>query len=234
VVHNNNGSFEIGVGGGGATVSSGSGTFTATFTSPVALASEVFKITVESGAHTIFNYSVGDIGPGGGIIIYSVSAYNHEPFSCGPSFSATGSPTGGKCRYLEAAPITGSNAWTDTRYAWSPNTNTEIGSSAQGTALGTGYRNSEAMIWHSGGISFSRAALGARGYRGPNNLTDWYLPSRSEMYFLIIRNDMGIMYERGYWTSSEESAGLAYSYFQYSSQGTYKDTLYYVRPIRAF
>ena len=44
--------------------------------------------------------AVGDAGPGGGIIYY----VNNAGFSCGASYSSTGSPTGGLCNYLEVAP----------------------------------------------------------------------------------------------------------------------------------
>ena len=49
VVHNNNGTFQKGIGSTGLTVSSGSGTFTITFTDPVAQSSSVFKLTIRSG-----------------------------------------------------------------------------------------------------------------------------------------------------------------------------------------
>jgi hypothetical protein len=53
VVYSNAGTFELGVGTlTGASITSGSGTFTITFTNPVALASSVFKITIQSGAHS--------------------------------------------------------------------------------------------------------------------------------------------------------------------------------------
>jgi len=53
VVYNNNGTFELGVGTlTDASITSGSGTFTITFTNPVALSSNMFKLTIQSGAHT--------------------------------------------------------------------------------------------------------------------------------------------------------------------------------------
>ena len=45
---------------------------------------------------------VGDTGPGGGTVYY----VDLTGFPCGPSFSNTGSPTGGLCYYLEVAPST--------------------------------------------------------------------------------------------------------------------------------
>ena len=51
VIYNSAGTFQGGVGSTGMTVSSGSGTFTATFTSPVALSTSVYKIVIQSSNH---------------------------------------------------------------------------------------------------------------------------------------------------------------------------------------
>ena len=58
VVYNNNGTFTRGIGSNGSTVSSGSGTFTVTFDSPVALASSVYKLAIQSKKHSSFVSSV--------------------------------------------------------------------------------------------------------------------------------------------------------------------------------
>ena len=58
VVYNNNGTFTRGIGSNGSTVSSGSGTFTITFDSPVALASSVYKLAIQSKKHSSFVSSV--------------------------------------------------------------------------------------------------------------------------------------------------------------------------------
>ena len=53
VVYNNNGTFELGVGTlADASITSGSGTFTITFANPVATSASVFKVTLQSSAHT--------------------------------------------------------------------------------------------------------------------------------------------------------------------------------------
>lgn len=54
VVYNNNGTFTRGIGSNGSTVLSGSGTFTVTFDSPVALASSVHKLAIQSKKHSSF------------------------------------------------------------------------------------------------------------------------------------------------------------------------------------
>ncbi len=58
VVYNNNGTFTRGIGSNGSTVSSGSGTFTVTFDSPVALASSVHKLAIQSKKHIAFASSI--------------------------------------------------------------------------------------------------------------------------------------------------------------------------------
>ena len=69
---------------------------------------------------------MGDTGPGGGIVFY-VAASN---------FTALYSPCNRTCRYLEAAPTSGTNAWTDIRIAWSGNTTGNIGEYGQGKGIG--------------------------------------------------------------------------------------------------
>ena len=115
--------------------------------------------------------AVGATGPGGGIIFY----VNTAGFVCGPTLAA-------RCNYLEAAPTSGSSAWTDAPYAWSGNTSASIGATSQGTAIGTGYANTLAIVGQtSGGNTASKAGTIARAYRGPNGLSDWYLPSKDEL-----------------------------------------------------
>ena len=218
VIYNNNGTFQAGAGSTGATVSSGSGTFTVTFTSPVALTSAVFKITLESGLHSYF---VGDTGPGGGIIFY----FSAAGFSCGQTLTDI-------CNYLEAAPTTGVNSWTDAAYVWSGNTNTLIGTT--GTAIGTGYKNTLDMVAQSN--TANRAGTITRAYRGPNNLSDWYLPSKDELNQLYLqRATVGTA--GGYWSSSEVNATTAWDQgFGNGIQGAGAKTTAGtpVRPIRAF
>jgi hypothetical protein len=180
---------------------------------------------------------VGDTGPGGGKIFYVA----------GGTFTSTGSAcntngAGGisTCKYLEAAPTSGTNAWTDARYAWSGNTSVEIGTTARGTAIGTGYANTLAIVGQApGGNTADRAATKAHAYRGPNNLTDWYLPSKDELNQLYVaRTTVGGFEALGtYWSSSEDSATNALS--QYFGNGiqdsnTKGSPTVYVRPVRAF
>ena len=152
-------------------------TYTITYTSvgsTVATATVTLTGTTCDG--TTFTCQVGDSGPGGGIVYY-VSA---------SPFTSTGSTCNTTCKYLEAAPTSGTNAWinpvTDGQRGapWSGNTTTAIGVTAQGTAIGTGYANTLAIVGQSGGGA-ERAGTIARAYGGPNNLSDWFLPSKNEL-----------------------------------------------------
>jgi hypothetical protein len=171
---------------------------------------------------------VGDTGPGGGIVFYVQAS---GTFACGSTLSST-------CKYLEAAPTSGTSAWTDASYAWSGNTTGEIGLNARGTAVGSGYKNTVAMVAQSS--TANRAGTIARAYRGPNNLSDWYLPSKDELNQLYInRATVGGIATNYYWSSSEvysletwyQDFGLTISGHQ-TNQAKYQT--YYVRPVRAF
>jgi hypothetical protein len=136
---------------------------------------------------------------------------------------------------LEAAPTSGTAAWTDAPYAWSGNTSEAIGAAAQGTAIGTGYRNTQAMVTQSS--TADRAGTIARAYRGPNNLSDWYLPSKNELNQLYIEKArIGGFWTDWYWSSSEVDATEAWpQYFGNGLQyGYFKTPPVYVRPVRAF
>lgn len=228
VVINDGGTFKLGVGSSGMTITQSSGSFTAIFTVPVALSSSVYKITLESGDQAE-SYSLGSTGPGGGVIFYVANS----PFTCGPSMNLT-------CNYLEAAPTSGANAWVDANYLWSGNENTAIGASARGTAIGTGYRNTLAIVGQSGGGSTAgRAATVARAYRGPNNLSDWFMPSLDELTELYQRktltNISGAFDD--FWSSTEADANHALIEWFQGDGGTYwnvKNSLNALRPIRAF
>jgi len=201
-------------------------------------------------------YQVGDIGPGGGRVFYASTT----GFNCGPSYTSTGSPYNFKCYYLEAAPTTGANAWSDAvSVKYSANTNLINNASAPetatATAIGWGYRNTLAMVLQN--ATANMAGTVSRAYRGPNNLSDWYLPSYDELNQMCkwargvawtsdatvcaggtINTGSGAagFSNSNYWSSSD-SRNL-YAFYQYFGSGargeTDKNLLMYVRPIRAF
>jgi len=119
--------------------------------------------------------AIGDTGPGGGFVFY---VHSGGTFACGPTLAST-------CKYLEAAKVNvKGDAAVGGFYAWSY-VLAEIGSNARGTAVGTGYMNTEAIDKLSS-LAGPRnrkpqASTISRAYRGPNNLSDWYLPSKDEL-----------------------------------------------------
>jgi len=164
---------------------------------------------------------VGNTGPGGGIVFFVGT------FACGATLAST-------CKYLEAAPTSGTSAWTDASFAWSGNTTGEI-LNARGTAVGSGYKNTVAMVAQSS--TANRAGTIARAYRGPNNLSDWYLPSKDELNQLYInRATVGGFVSNFYWSSSEVYS--LETWYQNFSNGTQSNLAkyytHYVRPVRAF
>ena len=201
-------------------------------------------------------YQVGDVGPGGGRVFY----VSTTGFNCGPSYTATGSPYNFKCYYLEAAPTTGANAWTDAAYVWSGNTSTVVNNAsapetATATAIGWGYRNTLAMVLQD--ATANKAGTISRAYRGPNNLSDWYLPSFDELNQMCkwakgvawtsdatvcsggtINSGAGAagFGNYDYWSSSDSSNFSAlYQWFPTGARGpTAKSNSLYFRPIRAF
>ena len=154
-VWNDAGTFKLGTGSvSGASITSNSGAFTISFTSPVALATNVSRITIQSSDHAVFSCAVdficelGDTGPGGGKVFYK----NLTGFNCGPDHTSTGSPTGGLCNYLEFAPPTWSGQVGDPR---GKNTTSASNIAAIGVTpansrtlaeIGRGYKYSNAIV----------------------------------------------------------------------------------------
>jgi hypothetical protein len=169
--------------------------------------------------------AVGDTGPGGGKVFYVQAS---GTFACGAALSST-------CKYLEAAPTSGTAAWTDAPYAWSGNTSEAIGADAQGTAIGTGYRNTQAMVTQSS--TADRAGTKTRAYRGPNSLSDWYLPSQDELNQMYVNRSAIGGFSTDFYLSSSEFVDI-YAWGQFFDTGIQffgnKDYALYVRPVRAF
>lgn len=185
--------------------------------------------------------AVGDTGPGGGIVFY---VHSSGTFSCGRARTST-------CKYLEYAPTSGASAWTDVAPAWSGNTTSAVGSEAQRTDIGTGYSNTLAII--NDNSTADRAATATRAFRGPNNQSDWHLPSRLELNELCkyarqqTTGDSSVNcantgtlrsgFQTGaHWSSTEVDATQAriQGFTTGTQSQTTKSTLLWVRPIRAF
>lgn len=200
---------------------------------------------------------LGDIGPGGGPIIYVAS--NPDVFTSIGSICAT------SCRYLEAAPVSWSvriqkpaqiacvkpgSSTSDPKCVWSGVTRKLIGATAQGTAIGTGFANTSAIIGQSSTVGM--AATAARDFKG-GGFEDWFLPSQLELNQLCLfaRNlelDTGTTqcwlgelragFSPDYYWSSSESVGPFPARFQSFNTGAQitssKFYAFRVRPVRAF
>lgn len=235
-IYDNAGTFQAGLNSAGMTVSSGSDSFTVTFTNPVAVTSAVYKITIQSGAHAVsacFSTgacTVGEEGPGGGIIVYtSVGGFN-----CGPTWSDT-------CHNLEAAPLNwngGSNdfIWANVAYQGQFVGGSTVARSLTSDELGRGYMNSIAIV--NEGNDATTAAGKARAYTGGGK-TDWYLPSPGDWqvmssYLTSTDLPMGL-----YWLSSEKQTSPVRAFWGRPDQPSFlnydvKGGVHAIRPVRAF
>jgi hypothetical protein len=132
-------------------------------------------------------YTVGQRGPGGGIVYYVSDNY----------FTSTGSTCNTECKYLEVAPATWQSAGVsvadDSFYQWSTNTTVLTGqdittASTEGIApnaneklnwkIGRGFNNTSVMKV-SGATSAAQAAVLA--YAGTSIAGQWFIPSMNEL-----------------------------------------------------
>ena len=236
IIYDRAGAFEAANGMTGMTVTGGSDSFTVNFTTPVALATSVARITLQSATHvasiciTQGQCTTGEEGPGGGIIVFT----SVGGFTCGPTYSDT-------CYNLEAAPNNwngGSNdfVWANVAYQ-----NTFVGGSTAARSLtsdqlGVGYKNSLAIVGE--GNDATTAAGIARAYRGGGK-SDWYLPSPGDWEKMAAalyptNLPMGL-----YWLSSEKQTSPVRAFWGRPDIPSYtnydvKSGIHAVRPVRAF
>jgi hypothetical protein len=238
-VWNNAGTFQLGSGSTGSSVTSGSGTFTITFTTPVALASAVSRVTLQSVSHAAYNCAadlicnVGDISPSGGTIFYkSVSA-----------FTETGTACASDCHYLEYAPLSWYPGNDDGSFHFSYNGASKYGipvTTGTKDALGAGYNNT-ALIIAAGDTQGAHAR--ARAYVGPyaNTTGEWFVPSRLEMNEIwdSTAKSSGGFRPNEYHVSVQDEGSQRCKSINFlnrsnNSQGCTGPNPYRVRPIRAF
>ncbi len=237
-VWNNAGTFQIGSGSLGATITSGSGTFTISFSSPVALASAVSRVTIQSVSHAPYSCvadlicNVGDTSASGGTIFYkSVSA-----------FTASGTTCASNCYYLEYAPLNWAGNSSEGPYNFYQAAGPVYASAAiagTSTDLGSGYNNTSVLI---AAGDTAGAPTRARAYAGPNGDTtgQWFVPSLNELLALYDSSAKALSTFNGsdYHTSSQASAGSCRSVnFANRSSNTQNCSVnnpYRLRPIRAF
>ena len=167
------------------------------------------------------DYEIGDTGPAGGIVFYDKGSYSDG------------------WRYLEAAPA--SREWTDKPWG---GYGTEVGTAAQGTAIGTGAANTQAIVGEYGNnepyddrSDYAAKLCDDLDYGG---YSDWFLPSKDELD-LMFQNlhqaaGLGHFASAYYWSSSESDAPFAWGqYFDNGNQYDYdKINDFRVRAARAF
>jgi len=164
--------------------------------------------------------AVGDTGPGNGKVFYDAG-----------SMQSWG-------RYLEAAPNTWSGGSADPALAWcvgGVDPLAFVPGGAPGTAIGTGWANTERIARYCD----SGTAVAARGYHGGGK-ADWFLPSRDELAALWgARNSVSGLNSSFYWSSSQYD-GFAADAWVVNVGGpgdgyaVVKSVSSDVRPIRAF
>lgn len=165
--------------------------------------------------------AVGDVGPGGGTVIYVANADFTSGASCGSN-----------CRYLEVAPATwnGGVSDADNQLAWGC---PDVSVTGTGTAIGAGFANTAAMA-----NACATATSAAKVVRSSTSgrLSDWYIPSRDEAAAVYAQRGIISGYEASsaYWTSSQTSMTNALAQSGATVADAGKTTLNYVRPIRAF
>jgi len=241
-IWDNGGSFQGGHGFIGSSVTSSTGSFTVTFTSPVAVASNVAKLTLQSLGHVAGNCatenicSVGDTGPGGGTVFYASAA-----------FTETGTACGSNCHYLEWAPVSWASTQSQNGSFVEPGTSTaDAGTYVQPVSLlgsvttfGAGFNNTYLMS--GSGTSSNNAAIAARLYAASDSSAgQWFLPSQLEAIAQAqsTAQSGGSFQNRYYWTSSESNASAQYEVHMpdagvsVDAKGSTNSHLF--RPIRAF
>lgn len=220
------------------------------------VATSAFGNSVASGASGVVTPAtcasggvcvVGDSGPGGGTVFYAPGA----------AFTVIGTACFTSCRYLEVAPAPGwsSGGITDPEYQWGGGNGTVNGScsnkvisGAAGTAIGSGFANTAAIITACPDTSGNGSAPAARAAWtyvpkvGGVSITGWFLPSKDEAMALDASDVGGFILQKQYWTSSQSSNPdfeANYAWYQYigyltSSLADKKQESFHVRPIRAF
>ena len=169
--------------------------------------------TPASSSSSARSYALGDIGPGGGLVFLIAGGLTYE-----------------------MAPKTWDGGASDPTIRWCDDTSTSI-TGATDTAVGAGSANTTAMQ----AACTSGAAVDVGAYAGGGQ-TDWFLPSKDELYEMYLYKDSIVDTAtygfEGAWyrTSSQFDAIKAWSrYFGFELQSDrMKGFGDYVRPIRAF
>lgn len=166
-------------------------------------------------------YAVGDVGPGGGVVFYVAA----EPFLCGPVLEKD-------CRFLEAAPLEG-----DAVRVWAEDPWIARDVSGAGmTSVGSGAANTRAIV-EQGNIDPDVSAAAYADTYVNNGYSDWYLPSKDEIFELYEQREVAEASERNnYWTSSGYDFNTVWnqSFVEGPQHRRLKFDQITVRPVRAF
>jgi hypothetical protein len=176
-------------------------------------------ISVTDDTFTVEPYSIGDIGPGGGLI-----------------FMTPSTPGNASGKYLEVAPVS-----VEVSRTWSTGANQTVAvTGANGTAIGTGAQNTIDIVAQSGNVSATSAAVYCDSLVS-GSASDWFLPSLyelQEVYENLYLVGTGNFSPTSYWSSSENSGVASEAQFYIFSSGlsgtVAKSSDFLVRPIRSF
>ena len=250
-IWNDGGTFKVGSGSSGTSIETGSGAFTVSFTSPVARATNVSRLTLQSSDHVAYvcavdgvGCAVGDLGPGGGRVFYVNNA----------GFSAPGTVCGSNCTGLEYARTwtwnNGQGSWDlpdGFSTGWGAHTGTYLRTNRvandlkDGTgdqAIGAGFMNTSQMILRE--PAATKLAKVVRAYAGANDTAgQWFIPSLWELreLYLATAARSGGAFEADEYASSSERDN---TFFWQLNLGTGAISIEArgnnsrVRPIRAF
>lgn len=167
-----------------------------------------------------------------------------------PPATATGTPTptisnigdsymGGITCYLDATGqhglvVTPTDLSTGIKWYDGPNSQLQTSTTIDYTAYGMGQTNTTDIITHWGtGVyaAYMCDTLTLNGY------TDWYLPSRRELYYMISNlYSSGTLASARYWSSTEggNTASWALDVVSGSESTMSKSSLLHVRAVRSF
>lgn len=171
-------------------------------------------------------YSIGDIGPGGGMVFY-VDTDN--------TFAAWD--------YLETnIGYYGIGNYIFGYYRPNGSTNSVVGTA---TAIGSGKANTEALVAAMGDMAYSEDnGINKELYAAKiacdfdfGGLDDWFLPSKDELNLVYINiQKAGLCQFSGnfYWSSSEDGEYNAWAWDNTSQYYGIRNFDLYIRPIRAF
>jgi len=166
-------------------------------------------------------YSVGDTGPGGGIVFYDAGSTQ----SWGRYLEAACAGWQNGCDGTTADPTAAWGCWPVPAY------------DAAGTAIGVGDENTDEIL-----TSCTDAGIAAELADAYSNAgqSDWFLPSQDELNQMYVqRTHIGpFSTDAGYWSSSELGDNFAWDQsFNDGSQTlvyNYGSSWLYIRPVRAF